>query len=459
MKNEKYQFYKKLILSNGLMDIHELVAGSTGMFSSILLPQLQDPSSTIKIDSEQASWIASVPNLMCPIGMLITGIIADKIGRRKSLQMTYIPFLLSWGLLAVAQSVNVILITRIIAGYSLGTGVLAYMYAAETVPPVHRPLFLGMSIMASGISMLIASLLSILYDWRTLAIGYFVLSVIGCVSLYLIPDPPVWLRSVGRHEEAVRAERWFGMPEGSVTAVAQVSEKLSNKAKCAVFTSRSVWIPTVHSVFMLICQQFSGIYVVFNYSVNTMRSCGVQYDAMVVTAALFGARILGNLAYASLYRVKRRTLFTISGLGMFSSLATVVCYLHVYRDVSNPPYGFVIVAAFLMYVFTSLLAITPIPWSVQSEIFPTSVKGTMSGVSHSCAYLLMFVTLKIYPAMVIHLGIQTVLSIYAGVCLITALYGAFLFPETQGKSLDEILAHFDPKLKNNVSNIDPENTM
>ncbi|XP_050430104.1 facilitated trehalose transporter Tret1-like isoform X5 [Adelges cooleyi] len=459
MKNEKLHLYINLILSNGLMNIHEFVVGSAIMFSSILLPQLLDPSSAIHITSEEESWIASVPNLVCPIGLIITGILADKIGRKKSLQITYIPLFLGWGLLAVAQSANAILIARAILGYSIGTGIVIFLYAAETVPAINRPLFLSMITVSAGASMMLVSVLSIFYNWRTLAIGYCVLSAIGGLSLYLIPDPPIWLRSVGRHEEAVRAEQWFGMPEVSVTAVAPVSEKLPNKAKYAVFISRSVWIPTVHSIILVVCQQFSGIYIMFNYSVNTLLSCGVQYDALIVTAALFGARIVGSLAYSSLYLVKRRTLITVSSLGMFSSLATVVGYLHAYQDVSNPPYGYVMVVAFLIYAFASMLAMTPIPWSIQSEIFPTSVKGIMSGVNHSCAFFLMFVILKIYPSMVIHLGIQTVLSLYAGVCLITAMYGAFLFPETQGKSLDEILAHFDPKLKNNVSNIDSGNTL
>lgn len=57
---------------------------------------------------------------MCPIGLLVIGILADKIGRRKALQVAYIPIITSWLILANANSVRAIIIGRIVLGTTMG---------------------------------------------------------------------------------------------------------------------------------------------------------------------------------------------------------------------------------------------------------------------------------------------------------------------------------------------------
>jgi len=63
---------------------------------------------------------ASVPILICPIGLLVIGVLSDKIGRRKALQIGYIPLIISWLVLAYANTLKVIMIGRIILGSALG---------------------------------------------------------------------------------------------------------------------------------------------------------------------------------------------------------------------------------------------------------------------------------------------------------------------------------------------------
>lgn len=63
---------------------------------------------------------ASIPILICPVGLLTSGILTDKIGRRKSLQIAYLPLIFGWLLLANADSFQVVIIGRIIVGLSLG---------------------------------------------------------------------------------------------------------------------------------------------------------------------------------------------------------------------------------------------------------------------------------------------------------------------------------------------------
>lgn len=62
---------------------------------------------------------------MSPIGLLVIGILTDKIGRRKALQVAYIPLIASWLILAYANSLKSIIIGRIIMGTTMGKFLLA----------------------------------------------------------------------------------------------------------------------------------------------------------------------------------------------------------------------------------------------------------------------------------------------------------------------------------------------
>ncbi|XP_050439287.1 facilitated trehalose transporter Tret1-like isoform X2 [Adelges cooleyi] len=426
---------------------------SSLIYSSILLAQLHDPLSTIQIDNNTASWIASIPNLVGPVGLIVTGLITDKIGRKKILQFTYIPIILSWLLLIFANDTNCILIARILLGYSYGCGIVVFMYVSETCPTVYRPLFLAIINVFTGSSMFCASVMGMYLNWRTMAAVYGTISLFGAIGLLAVPEPPMWLRSRGRTEEALRAERWLGeqVQQDDNGGDNEKPFTVTTRPKCptewSAYTGPTVWKPAVYGLTFLFLQQCTGIYVLISYSVDVLRDVGIPMDGLTVTAFLSFARMGGSLTFAVLSGVRRRTLTTVSCLGMFSGLAVIVSYLYLFEGVSDPPYGNALIIAFFVYVYFSLLGMLPLPWSLTGELFPMPVKGIMNAVVQSAGYEMLFGATKVYPMLVSMLGIKIVWAIFTGSCLLTAMYGWFLLPETKGKSLDEILEGFEPKIK------------
>ncbi|CAI6346754.1 unnamed protein product [Macrosiphum euphorbiae] len=93
-------------------------------------------------------------------------------------------------------------------------------------------------------------------------------------------------------------------------------------------------------------------------------------------------------------------------MGMCVSMSTVVGYL--YACVSSPPATDLLIVPFLFYVFFATFAVLPLPWSACCVMFPMDVKDVL--VMYSCGYELMF--------------------------------GAFILPETTGKTLNEITDGF-----------------
>lgn len=478
MLNLKLNHHLKLVLCTCLMSCQQFVVGCSFVFSSILLSKLKEPTSTIKIDTDNASWIASVPILVCPIGLLIIGILTDKVGRRKALQIGYIFLIISWLVLAFANSLTVIMIGRIILGIGIGSGTCVYLYLGEVCPTKYRPLYFSVVTIFVGMGMMTECLISIFFHWKTVSLILFVISTVNCGLLFLVPETPMWLRTRGRSREADAAEVWLGIEPATVATVSAsaatapvtalsvngdehmcctdghtTAGKPTAVTYWTLFSGPTVWKPALMTVLFFICQQGSGFYVLLFYSVDVLRDCGVQWDGITVTAFLSLSRVVGSLVYSMLHHVRRKTLVVVSGGGMSLSLAVVIGYMHMYRDVVSPPYGMVLIIAFIAYVFFALLAMLPLPWTICGEVFPMAIKGVMGGIVQVCGYELMFLVIKIYPAFVSTFGVECVWSVFTVFSLASALFGMFIMPETKGKSLSEILSSFESRekpIKNNL---------
>ncbi|XP_025405802.1 facilitated trehalose transporter Tret1-like [Sipha flava] len=465
--NEKMAMHLKLIFTTSVMAFQQFLAGTVFGYSAVILPQLQKPDSLIHPDAEQASWIASIPLLVCPIGSLVLGYFSDRIGRKNSLQLTYIPMIASWTLLSNAKCLEHIYIGRLLGGLATGTGGVIFVYIAETSPTGSRPFYLMIITLFVSLGQLTTAALGVVLHWRGVAAVFGVLSAAGVCAPFLVPAPPMWLRSRGRHEEARKAERWFGFelprdenvpplppppppPESAAvatlargeTTVDEAPGRRPNVGCWAAYTSPTVWKPAAAAFAFFVCQECTGFYMLLFYSVDVIRDCRVSIDGMTAAVYLGMARLTGTVASMVFQGVPKRRLTVVSSLGMCASMATVVGYLYAFRGSASPPAGDLLIVPFLLYVFFAMFAVLPLPWSVCGEMFPMEVKGTMNGVLYSCGYELMFAAIKIYPWLVATFGILTVWTACAVSCFVTALFGAFVLPETTGKSLNEIVDGF-----------------
>jgi SP family facilitated glucose transporter-like MFS transporter 8 len=79
-----------------------------------------------------------------------------------------------------------------------------------------------------------------------------------------------------------------------------------------------------------------------------------------------------------------------------------------------------------------------LPWLMIAELFPLSVRGVMSGVVSSLAYLFIFTTVKIYPNLLASLRMFGMMWVFAAFSFFVIFFARFCLPETQGRLLIEI---------------------
>ena len=90
------------------------------------------------------------------------------------------------------------------------------------------------------------------------------------------------------------------------------------------------------------------------------------------------------------------------------------------------------------FVIGFAISLGPITWTLLSEIFPGNVRGLGISVAGTLNGIMSFVVATIFPAELEYLGSSATYFIYDGCMILCILLVIKFFPETKGKSLEEI---------------------
>lgn len=164
-----------------------------------------------------AGFIGSLAFAGMLIGALAAGLLADKLGRRRTILWATLWFSLFTALCAFAATPEIFGLFRFLAGLGLGGLVpSANALTSEFVSRKHRSAV--STIMMSGVPIggSAAALLGLWmlpeFGWRSMyAVAFLAVLVLLPVCVALLPESPTWLRAHGRLEEAVRIEEKYGL--------------------------------------------------------------------------------------------------------------------------------------------------------------------------------------------------------------------------------------------------------
>ena len=99
------------------------------------------------------------------------------------------------------------------------------------------------------------------------------------------------------------------------------------------------------------------------------------------------------------------------------------------------------------------LGVAPVLFALLGEILPLSIKSWAIAIIMSMRYLVSFINLKLFPALVLIIGLPGMFWIHAIICILLCALGILLLPETQGKTLTELSELYtnskEKKLKTN----------
>lgn len=168
--------------------------GTALAWTSPVLPQLYVEDSWLVITKDQGSWIGSLCAVGAIVGAIPAGSMADKMGRKKSLLLLSLPFLLSWGLILAATEVKLLYIARLLVGIGVGAGcVLAPTYISEISEVSTRGTLGALFQLFLTVGIFLAFVLGSVLNYTAFAIVCGAVIVLFVVSFYWMPESPVWL--------------------------------------------------------------------------------------------------------------------------------------------------------------------------------------------------------------------------------------------------------------------------
>jgi len=403
------------------------------------------------------------------IGAFGAGRLADLIGRRSTMMVAAVLFLLSALLAGVASSSAIFIIARIIGGLGVGAAsVISPVYISEVTPASIRGrlssvqqvmiitgltgAFVANFALARYAGGSTAELWGGYAAWRWMFWLQAIPAAIYFLALLVIPESPRYLVVKGRRDDAHRVlARLFGEAEAE-RKVREISESLAgdhHKPKLSDLINKStgkirpiVWTGIGLAVF----QQFVGINVVFYYGATLWEAVGFSEDYALQTNILSGVLSIGAcLATIALVdKIGRKPLLLFGSAGMAVTLAIVAYAFSTAVTgadgaVSLPGNnGIIALVAANLYVIFFNLSWGPIMWVMLGEMFPNQIRGSGLAVAGFFQWIANAVVSVSFPSLVEWPGLAWAYTGYAFFAAVSYFFVRAMVTETRGRELEQM---------------------
>ena len=146
----------------------------------------------------------SIALMGAAFGALFSGSISDKIGRKKVIIIADILFTIGAAVMALAPTVQVLMIGRLIIGVGVGAASqIVPLYLSEVAPIQIRGKLVAFNVTMIVFAQFLASILAFLIrpNWRLMLGLAGVPSFLQLIGILFMPESPRWLGKVGRADE------------------------------------------------------------------------------------------------------------------------------------------------------------------------------------------------------------------------------------------------------------------
>ncbi|MCX8107591.1 MAG: sugar porter family MFS transporter [Verrucomicrobiae bacterium] len=410
--------------------------------------------SHFKLTPTMKGWAASSALLGCIMGCLFAGAFSDRLGRKRTLILAALLFLVSSVGTAVPERFWVFVLFRILAGVAIGVASFASpMYIAEISPPGIRGRMVSVNQFAIISGMLVIYFVNYAIArpedpaWNE-AIGWRWMFGSGCVPaglflgfVFLVPESPRWLVEHGRVDDARLVLERINPSDEAARELAKIQETLRLQPACfSELLGPGLRRPMLIGIGLAILQQITGINVFLYYAPEIFKQLGSGIDAALLQTIVVGAvNLLFTIgAIWTVDLLGRKPLMMVGAAGMGLCLVG----MGIIAQGGQTPLA--ILAFILGYIAFFALSVGPVTWVLLSEIYPTRFRGRAMSVATVFLWSANFVVSQTFPMMdenawlVKHFNHAFPFYLYAAFCAVLVLLVWRTVPETKGRSLEEI---------------------
>lgn len=388
--------------------------------------------------------------LSAMVGAVLGGILADRIGRRKTLIITGLFFLVGSLIMALAPNITILILGRVIAGLSLGTvSIISPLYISELSTSSNRGKMVSFNILGITFGALLAYIVNYVFshdgDWRWM----FGLEVMPAfcliIGMIFLSETPRWLAIHSLEDKAKRVLQHIRGNQDINEELSAIESSLSKHGS----SWSEVLKPTVRRAVLLgvglsFCRGLAaGSIILYGYSPTILEFSGFKIASLAILATV-GIGIVNTVmtfvTIALVDRVGRRPLMIVGLIGVIVSLVTIgITFMF---DGTSAYVKWITIGSLLLYVGSWSLGPRPVFWILISEIYPLRVRARgMSLGSLTKWGTNWLVTLTFLPLVAL-IGKTGAFWLYGFFAIVTLVLFYFLIPETNGQSLEKIEDHW-----------------
>ncbi|CAK9328342.1 unnamed protein product [Citrullus colocynthis] len=396
------------------------------------------------------SVFGSILTIGAMIGAIVSGKLADCIGRRGTMGFAEIFCLLGWFFIAFSKTAWWLDIGRTLVGF--GMGVISFVvpvFIAEITPKELRGAFTTVHQLMICFGISLTWLIGAFVNWRTLALIEAIPCLIQLLGLPFIPESPRWLAKNDRELDCeVALQRLRGESKDISAEILEIQEyteflkQLPEPSVLDLFEkqyARSL----IAGVGLMALQQFGGVNGIGFYVKSLFTTAG--FSGNLGTIALAVIQILMTSLGVVLMDVSgRRPLLMISASGTcLGCLCVALSFL--FKDLQLWQSGSPMLAFFgvLTFVGSFSLGMGAIPWVIMSEIFPINMKGLAGSLVTLVSWVGSWIVSYSFNFL-LNWSSSGIFFIFSSICGFTVLFVAKFVPETKGRTLEEIQAAMNP---------------
>ena len=368
------------------------------------------------------------------VGAPVAGWLSDRIGRRTLFSIDIAVFVALGLLQAVVAEPWQLFVVRLLLGvaigaeYSIGAALLSEFAPAagrgRRVAGLLVSWYVGF-LMSVVVAYVMTELLGI--DWRWVLATCVVPALVTLALRYGFPESPHWLLQHGRRDEAeavadryLGGRAWFDEEEVDGEATAGAGRGGIRRLFAPGMRSRTFFACTFYACIV------TPYFAIFTFAPQVFEALQVSNEAVGAIVANAIAALGALVGMLTIERIGRRQQL----IGPFAIMTVALLVVGLYTGGSPV----IIVAAFAVFAFFNALSgnLTAV---YPSEIFPTDLRATGSGVATAFSRIGAAAGTFLLPVGISALGIGPCMLIAAALTAAGLVVSYFLAPETTGQTL------------------------
>jgi len=377
------------------------------------------------------------------LGAMFAGFPGERYGRRDSLRLMAVLYLISGLGCAVAWNWDALVFFRFIGGLGIGgSSVLGSMYIAEIAPARLRGRLVGVFQFNIVFGILLAYFSNYLIglqrfglsEWRWELGVTAVPAALFFVTLFGIPRSPRWLVKKGRLAEAQTVLQWTGAenPERELQEIVE-SINVDQRHAAETLFSRRYLLPIFLAVTVGMFNQLSGINAILYYLNDIFAQAGFsKLSGNLQAVAVGGTNLLFTIiAMSVIDKIGRKVLLLIGAVGMAACMAGVATIFFTGRH--RDRLLWLLIAYIACFAFSQGAVI----WVYLAEVFPNNVRAKGQSLGSFSHWFMNALISLVFPLLAASASGYPFVF-FSAMMVLQFFVVWFVYPETKALTLEEM---------------------